>query len=167
MKAFILILTFLLLPTMVFSQSDSSNKKVYYATVVREKGHDKKKILFDVTDSSVMLMDKRNDSIHTVSYRQIEKITIRRKGHTGTSIAVAALGGVAVATIMGFVAKDSYIYFPTADPEGVIVVIGIGLIGGAIFGVLYGLSPTKMIIINHDALKFSNAVNQLKSYCRK
>jgi hypothetical protein len=166
-KAVILLMAALLISTFSFGQSEANKKKVYYAIVIRESGGGAKNILFNVTDSSLVLLDQKDSSIQSVSYREIEKIKIRKKGTTGVSIAVSAGIGAGTGALVGFAANDAagVTYVSDAGAAGAGMLIGSFL--GAITGAIIGPFLIKVIVVNYDAETFRNSATEIRKYCQQ
>ena len=168
-KIGLLLAAALLIFSFCFSQSDAKHKPVYYAIIVRQNGHDAKMILFDVTDSSVVLMNRKDSSMHSVSYRYIEKIKVRGKGTTGIAITIGSLTGFFIGFVVGSATAPapSIGWSSSVSSEwpaaGAAMGLGLGLIAGTIIGEL----AHKVIKVNHDAATFTKAANKLKIYCQR
>ncbi|MBS1656748.1 MAG: glycine zipper family protein [Bacteroidetes bacterium] len=143
-----------------FSQSGTPHKKIYYARINNGDDYGPKRILYDVTDSTVFLQDIHSHSIEEVSCREIEKIQIKKKGTTGLSTAIGAVSGTALGYGFGLSSEHDYLN----STAGAVV----GLISGTAIGLTMGISFHKSFIINKDWQVFKYySVNDLKQRCQQ
>ena len=152
-----------------FSQSGTPHKKIYYARINNGDDYGPKRILYDVTDSTVFLQDIHSHSIEEVSCREIEKIKVRSKGTTGIAVTSGAVGGIVLGLIIGGMTKgpeDDWlgIYDDYKGPVGA----GIGLLAGGTIGAVIGTVANKVMVINREASVFkSYSAKDLKGCCQK
>jgi hypothetical protein len=153
-------------------QSDSAHRNVYFAVIEYQSGLVTKSILSDVSDSSVQLVDLTGKYIQSVSYKDIEKIRIRRKGSTGRGILIGAGTGALLGIIVGAVTykpPEPSGWIPTYDPGPTATAAAVGVFGGLvglITGAILGSIPAKAFKLNHDKLKFSESAPEIEKYCQ-
>jgi hypothetical protein len=158
------------------AQSDAAHHKFYYAIINYTNGARVKSILYDVSDSALLIQGKPGTLIYQLSYYDIDKIKIRKKGSAGTGILVGTGSGILVGSIIGLASYKqpepasngwgSITYDP--GPGGSAIAGGIfGAIGGLIIGGVIGSLPATTIKINHSYQNFSNAIPTIKNYCPK
>lgn len=153
-----------------FCQTEAATKTVYYAVIVRENGKDPKRILYDVTDSSLMLKDLMSKTIHSVSYRDISKVKIGRKGTTGIGIGIGAVAGTALGGIIGILVAppQESEWFITDHDVAIASGLITGFVVGTVAGGIIGSQVHKEIIqVNHDFDTFSMSKREIKKYCQK
>jgi len=171
MKTFATIISLCLITLWCLGQTDSAHHKVYFAIIEHKSGLVVKSILSHVSDSSVYLVDKTGEHSDSVSYRDIEKIKIRRRGSVGTGITIGSISGAALGAIIGGVSYQKpdpsgyWITYDTGLGASIAGGIFLGGIGGLLTGAALGAIPQKVFKVHHDYYLFSVAVPQLKTYC--
>ncbi len=166
------------------AQSQQKISKVYVATVY---GSDKNKvqgILYSVDDSSIRLCidtaftknDPLSESLKMIiiSYQDIRKIKVFKKGALGAGLVIGALAGGIPGFMAGAVADAAsravvtVISFGTVETEPHPEVAGFcalaGLTMGGVLGLAVGSSSTKYFQIDHSLEKYNTEKEGLNEY---
>ena len=161
-------------PCLSLCQSDTGMQKLYHCVIVQQQSQSGKQWLLAVDDTSVTLKDKFNGLPYIISYRDIEKIKIQKKGSVGT---MAVIGG-SIGTLMGALIGYGMYQEPTPTTgswytmdfgPGYSAAGGafIGLLAGTLVGAIIGAENYKSFEVNHDASTFLKVSCELKKYCQQ
>ena len=163
---------FLLILFILFAFDTQSQTTPYKIKVVNNEKENTKGILYNVTDSTLVLIseldyyrfkNKLDFTKTTISFSQIDKIKISKKKHFWRSFGITTFAGAFIGAISGYSAGDDktgYVGF-SAKEKAIFGGIG-GTISGALIGTTIGL-----IQINIPINKKYTTFCQRKDYLTK
>ena len=116
-----------------------------------------------VADSGVVILNTQvvfdqslaNAQLNTINYKNLQEVTIRKKGSIGNGIVVGTIAGFAVGALIGVATyKPCDCYFDLGQ-QGQTITVGIlGAIAGGVVGGIIGGKAKKTFIIGGDRNKF-------------
>ncbi len=171
------VLLFLLLISTIYPglcQTDTGKHKLYKAIIIQRQSHSPKQLLVAVNDTSVTMKGKSDQLPYTLSYRDIEKIKIQKKGSAGTLAVIGASAGALMGALIAYGLYEEPQPTPgswyTADAGPGSHAAGgafIGLLVGATGGAILGTVNYKSFEVNHDASTFLKVSGENKKYCQQ
>jgi hypothetical protein len=144
--------------------SQPTARKAYTAFIYTSNTHKVKGILYDVQDSTVILVV--NYTYVNISYQSIVGIDIRKKGSPGRGVAIGAVTGgftTLIVVLLGTSSTDSYLSNIFSGPDWAIAT-AMGTITGAIIGGIAGTALKKYIFIGRDLARFQYQADLIRSY---
>jgi hypothetical protein len=143
------------------------------ARIMTPHGAIREGYLYAVSDSALMLSLERrlpnfhdtaaHSGIRSFGYRDLQYVTVHRRGGIGRSVLIGLAIGAATGAIAGFASGDDpkdQIFALTAGEKGLAVGIFGGTVG-AITGLIIGVAAHRTFVINGKKEKFDDMSRKL------